>query len=257
MRRAPFAAYDFDDALQWDTSGGVLRSRLFSKARTCRMAVGAADVVMAGSDVLGNWAAEHSRNVVVIPSCVEPLDYKQKSTYEVSESPRILWVGSPSTERQLRSISRPLLETCEAFGARVRVVSSGFGDLGELSTVVDRVDWSPAVTKIELANADVGVAPLINNPFERGKCAYKLLQYGAAGLPIVGSPVGANQMALERLQGYAAETEAEWVAALASSLEASVRERERIGREAIAGVQRYYSYTSWADAWKLAVGVTP
>jgi glycosyltransferase involved in cell wall biosynthesis len=254
LARAGRGIYDFDDALQWDATGDPWRSSLFSKAETCRRSVEAADVVLAGSEVLAEWAAGHNDDVVLVPSCVEPSRYPRKTSYGVPERPTVLWLGSPSTEEYLRAIAEPLLQTCRRTGARVRVISSGSASLGALDEVVDRVEWSPAAVRRELPAADVAVAPLIDGPFERGKCAYKLLQYGATGLPVVGSPVGANALALDRLGGSAVTQPSEWVDALTGWLGAPESERERAGRTAESAVQQHYSYEAWATVWLRAVG---
>jgi glycosyltransferase involved in cell wall biosynthesis len=92
--------------------------------------------------------------------------------------------------------------------------------------------------------------------YERGKCAYKLLQYGASGVPIVGSPVGANVSALERLGGFSASTPSDWVDALSACLTAPAVDRKNRGEQGVAGVQMHYSYEAWSAEWRRAVGLT-
>ena len=118
---------------------------------------------------------------------------------------------------------------------------------------MDRVVWSPATFAGALTSADVGLAPLHDDPFARGKCAYKLLQYAATGLPMVGSPVGANQLALDRFSGWSATSRDEWVDALTEAVSAPADLRADRGARAVAGVQEHYSFDAWADEWRSAV----
>ncbi len=97
----------------------------------------------------------------------------------------------------------------------------------------------------ELARMDVGVMPLPDRPYERGKCAYKLLQYGAAGLPVIGSPVGANASILTAMGAAAPETQADWVDAVEGVLGATAGERRRLGDRAEAVVSADFSFARW------------
>ena len=254
LRGAAFSVYDFDDALQWDTSGSLLR-RAFSKPATCAAAVANADRVIAGNEVLAGWAGTHARDVVVIPSCVEPAEYARKVRYDLHDPPRIVWMGSPSTERYLRPVTAPLLALHRACGARLSVVSGGSASLGPLEPMADRVPWTRDGYGAVLAGADIGVGPLADTPYARGKCAYKLLQYAAAGLPLVASPVGANQAALRLLGGIPAPDGGAWYDALAHLLGSTAAARERAGLAAREGVERHYSYQVWDPVWRAATGL--
>ena len=100
----------------------------------------------------------------------------------------------------------------------MRLVSAGTEDLGALQTIVDRVEWSLATYASAIAATDLAVAPLTDTPYATGKCAYKMLQYAAIGLPIVASPVGANAVAGERLGAFLASGAEEWVDAITEVL---------------------------------------
>ncbi len=252
---AAFSVYDFDDALQSDT-GGSLPRRAFSKPAKCAAAVTHADRVIAGNDVLADWAGTRARDVVVIPSCVEPAEYVRKSSYQLHDPPRIVWMGSPSTERYLQLVSRPLLTLHRAFGARLTVVSGGNAPLGPLAQMSDRVPWHPDSCGALMADADVGIGPLDDTRYARGKCAYKLLQYGASGLPLVASPVGANAAALRLLGGTPAGDPDSWYDALAQVLQSTAAARACAGRAARLGVEEHYSFRAWDGAWRAAVGLT-
>lgn len=253
LSRAGRGVYDFDDAL-FNDRGGLTR-RIWSKVRVWEESVRAADVVIAGSEFLADAASGISENVVMIPSCVEPSAYTAKSAFELGKTPRGVWIGTPATEPLLTSISGPLLELNRRFGLRLTVISAGENDLGELGSMVDRMMWTEEGFPSALADADFGIMPLTDTPFTRGKCAYKLLQYAAAGLPLIGSPVGANEKALDLLGGLAATTPSEWFEAGATILEMSASARAAAGAHARTAVTKHYSFGAWEVQWLAATGL--
>jgi glycosyltransferase involved in cell wall biosynthesis len=245
--RAGHGVYDFDDALYADTAGRF--AKVWSKRETWIRSVRAADVVIAGSEILAEAAGEYSGNVVMIPSCIEPDEYVLKTDYEIHGAPRAVWIGSASTEAFLRELAEPLLVLQDRYGLRVTVISSGDGDLGALAPMVDRVAWSRTGFAAELAAADFGLMPLADTPYTRGKCSYKLLQYAATGLPLIGSPVGANEGVLKRLGGLAATDAEEWVSAAAHVIDLGVADRAALGASMRSGVVDGFSYGRWNDTW--------
>jgi glycosyltransferase involved in cell wall biosynthesis len=253
LSSAARGVYDVDDALYADTGGSALR-RVWPAPRLWHRAVAAADVVIAGNEVLAERAARGGGEVVIIPSCVEPGQYRPKTDYERGDSPRAIWIGSPSTEHHLSLISGALSTLHRRHGMRLTVVSAGSASLGALDPMVDRVAWHPLTFSQALSDADVGIMPLQDTEFSRGKCGYKLLQYAAAALPVVGSPVGANAAVLAALGGEAPR-DAEWVDALACIVEASASARMAMGGRARHAVEESFSFTAWADRWRDAVGV--
>ena len=250
-----FAVYDFDDALQWDWGAGGLYRRLAPKAAKALMAVKHADRVIAGNPVLADWASEHNRNVTVIPSCVSPDSYWEKTDYRVHDPPRLGWIGSADNEVYLRLVAPALREVHRRTGARLTLIGTTQATLGDLESFVDRVPWSEAVQHTRLAEIDVAIAPLPDEPYTRGKCGYKLLQYAAAGTPLVASPIGVNRQILSQLGMPAAEDNSEWVDAVLDLLARSAAARASLGRHARQVTQLSYSYDTWLSRWEEAVGL--
>lgn len=255
LSRAAFAVYDFDDALQWDWGGGGLLRRLAPKAPKALIAARHADRVIAGSPVLAEWASEHNRDVTLIPSCVSPDSYRQKLDYQLSDPPRLGWIGSAGNEPYLRLVAPALRELHRRTGARLTVIGATRQSLGDLEKIIDRVRWSEATQHEELAAFDIGIAPLPDELYERGKCGYKLLQYAAAGTPAVGSPIGVNRQLLSQLGMPAAEESAEWVDVMLDLLTRSAEARATLGRGARAVTETHYSYDVWLSRWKEAVRI--
>jgi glycosyltransferase involved in cell wall biosynthesis len=151
------------------------------------------------------------------------------------------------------SLTPAVMEVHRQTGARVLLISAGRRPLGALDAVVDRVTWDGARTDALLATADCGMMPLEDSAFARGKCAYKLLQYGAAGLPVVASPVGVNASVVERLHGLAAGDASSWVEALVSLLREPEGIRRARGRAARRAVEEHYSFAAWRGAFQRAL----
>lgn len=251
LRVSSHGVYDFDDALYLQGA----RGRLSAKSRVWRNATAAADVVIAGNPLLAEHAAERNPNTVVIPSCVDPDHYEVKSSYALAEVPRAVWIGSPSTEKFLQDIADALLHVHRTTGLRLTVISAGGARLGALDTMIDRVRWQLTTFASELTSTDFGLMPLPDTDWTRGKCAYKLLQYGAAGLPLIGSPVGANRTVLELADGLTPTTTDDWIAALQQMIDESAARRAERGERARAAITSSYSYAAWADTWRSAVGL--
>jgi len=135
------------------------------------------------------------------------------------------------------------------------IVGSGCEREGPLAAITRRVRWTEGTTHNSAADWDVGVMPLHDRLYDRGKCGYKLLEYSAAGLPSVASPVGVNADILARLGAPAPTTMAEWVDALIRTIEAPSDTRFGWGRRARHVVERDFSYTAWERSWLDAVGI--
>lgn len=253
LRGAARAVYDFDDALFADV--GMARRLLAHPERKCRRATSAATVVIAGNDYLADWASTHARDVRVIPSCVEPDHYRLKTGYRLQAPPRLVWLGSPSTESYVVELVPALLELRRRHGAVLTLISGPADNpaLAPLGAMLERVAWSPQRAVEALATADVALGPLRDDAWARGKCAYKLLEYAATGLPMVASPVGANAAAIERFDGLAVTDPAGWVEAVDQLLTEPTARLAQRGATARQGVIEHYSFASWAPAWRAAV----
>lgn len=249
LKSSPWSVYDYDDALMHQNTPGI--GQLFARRYAWLSGIIHSDAIIAGNSWLADQAAQHvpSRKVHVIPSCIEPSHYPRKSTYEISETPRIVWLGSPTTERFLRTISSPLLAIHHKYGARLTLVSSGSSSLGALDAITDRAEWRLSTFSSHLANSDIGIMPLPDELWTRGKCAYKLLQYAATGLPTIASPVGENANALKAISGFAANGDADWYMQLEQLLTASSASRRALGAASSNGVEAAYSYSAHAEHW--------
>ncbi|MEU9389985.1 glycosyltransferase [Streptomyces sp. NPDC048324] len=253
LTSADLAVYDFDDALQWDDGEDSLVRRLAPKAAKTREALRHADRVIAGNAVLADWASRSHDDVRVIPSCVCLEDYVQKSSYALHDPPRLGWIGSPHNEAHLTLIADALTEVHRRTGARLTLVGTTRASLGCLECLIDRIAWSPERQRTALAAVDVGLMPLPATPYSLGKCGYKLLQYAAAGLPAVASPLGVNASLLREFGMPGPRTPDDWVTAILALLEMPSGARRSLGCAARNTAGRRYSYDAWLPRWTAAL----
>ncbi|WP_441249441.1 glycosyltransferase [Kitasatospora sp. McL0602] len=253
ITRSEFAVYDFDDALQWDQGDGGLARRVAPKAAKAVLAVACADRVVAGSPVLADWASARHHDVRLIPSCVAPQSYRRKSGYALHDPPRLGWIGSPGNEPYLLMIADALAELHRRTGARLTLIGTTRRTLGPLEALIDRVAWSESVQRHTLAELDLGLMPVPDTLYNRGKCGYKLLQYGAAALPAVASPVGVNADLLAHFGLPGPRGTDEWADALLGLLDGPATVRAALGARARDITDRHYSYRAWLPAWRAAL----
>lgn len=237
-------AYDLDDALFLGSAASVNRRFQWAKqeASRCIKYLRRARLVIAGNQYLAGRASAYARRVEVVPSCVDPEGQPLHDHLE-QEVVTIGWIGSHTTSAYLKPII-PVVDELNRAGLPVRLLLVG-ADPAIRADWITHHPWSLATEAADLASFDVGVMPLPDTEWARGKCGYKLLQYFAAGVPAVASPVGVNTSIVGSERGYLATSHSDWNFFL-RTLVASVEERRERGRAARAFVEREYSYQRWA-----------
>jgi glycosyltransferase involved in cell wall biosynthesis len=240
--------FDVDDAIYvrkprrlGEPAGDSLwRRRKF--AATCRWV----DTVAAGNEVLAGVARRSAAEVTILPTSIDTAAYRTHAPGG-AVVPTIVWIGSPENLVYLEMIRAALTRLSARYPAlTLRVICSRFPEWPGVN--VERIPWSSATEADALAAADIGVMPLSDDEWARGKCAFKLLQYMAAGLPCVASPVGANTEAvLDGITGFHARSEADWEQALGRLLESSELRREFGGAGHAHVAARYAMRTYQAD----------
>ncbi len=205
---------DYDDALfhQYDNHKNAWVRRILGKKIATVMRL--ASTVIVGNEYLANYARRESvARVVVIPTVVDLTKYRVKEVESTSSVFTIGWIGSPSTARYLNELAPALAQVCK--GGRARVCLIGSGQINLPDVPVEVIDWHEDTEVDEIRRFDVGIMPLPDEPWSRGKCGFKLIQYMACGLPVVASPVGSNsEIVVDGLCGYLSKTTDEWVLAL-------------------------------------------
>ena len=241
--------FEFDDAIMFrDSAHRSMRSwRRMGRFR--RMARGANSVI-AGSDYLKSWAEQVNPNTVVIPTSIELSDYPvllpDRNTPD-NPSPVIGWIGTRSNLMYLETLRGALAQVGQAAQTqqdrfpRLKVVCDSFPNIQGIT--LERKIWTLAEEPDDVRSFQIGIMPLPDDIWARGKCGLKILQYMAASVPVVCSPVGVNEIIVkDGVNGFLAKTEAEWVDCLKRLL-ADGALRTRIGQAGRAAVEADYSMT--------------
>jgi len=236
QRVAPRYIFDFDDAIMFRDSK---RQRFVSWQRRHRFArmVAGAHRVIAGNRYLADAALRYTDRVTVIPTAIDLTPYPDPP--HRSRDPVIGWIGTSVNLMYLRRIVPALVRLTQARpDITLKVVADDFLDHPGLHVTKKR--WSLEDEVVDLMSFQVGIMPLPDDPWTRGKCAVKILQYFAAAVPVVCSPVGTNLDVVEHgRSGYFAATAEEWVTYLSELLgnEERCKQFGAAGRETVR--QRY------------------
>ncbi len=246
-RSAQTLVYDFDDAMFHRDSFAPKGIRSRSRMMHFWATIYASDAVLAGNDFLGQQAARfvgHER-VTVIPTCVCPATYPLSQHASDGRAVRLVWIGQPSTMRALRQFQPHLTAASNRVaGLELRVICSEFPKLDGIR-VVPRT-WSQEGEAAELAECDIGISWLPVDPWSQGKCGLKVLQYLAAGLPVVANPVGMHcELVRPGKTGFLATTPQEWADAI-DRLAADPDLRRQMGAAGRRLVETHYSVDRWA-----------
>lgn len=197
-----------------------------------------ASLVIAGNDYLKEHAQKAgSKRVVYLPSVVDGSQYIQPESQRSQFT--IGWIGSPVTAPFLNIVLSPLDVLTRESDTKIILIGSGGTDsLPQIPKTV--LPWSEETEAADVHLFDVGIMPLPDGPFEKGKCGYKLIQYMAAGIPVVASPVGINRQIVEHgVNGFLASSESEWQQAL-EYLRDNPGKRKQMGIAGRKKVEREY-----------------
>jgi glycosyltransferase involved in cell wall biosynthesis len=242
--------FDFDDAVFLRDSYSPKGMHDPRRLRRFVATVGACDAVIAGNPFLAaeaaRWAAP--RRVHHIPTCVDPSRYTPAATWPFACPLQLVWIGSSSTLQGLRAVASLLEVVGHALpGLQLKLICDRFLRLSNVA-VVD-CPWSEDREAEELAGADVGISWMPDDLWSRGKCGLKVLQYMAAGLPVVANPVGVHaEMVRHGETGFLASSPAEWAEAI-GALARDPDLRERMGRAGRKRVEASYSIGVGALRW--------
>lgn len=211
--------YDLDDAFfhPYDNHpSAFVRSMLGGKLEGL---VGKATICCCGNAYLQDYAQRFNKRTMILPTVVDTDVYRPGSGSRNGGPPVIGWIGSPSTWCNLVPIV-PVLEELRASGAaRIRIIGAGSAAEQEAPPGFEMRRWSEDSEVDDVRGMDIGIMPLLDQPFQRGKSGYKLIQYMACGLPVIASPVGVNgEIVQDGHSGYLASTSDEWRSALAALL---------------------------------------
>ena len=231
---------DYDDAVfhYYDESRNRAVKALLA-GKHPELMQGAA-LVVAGNQYLAEFARQaRAPHVEVVPTVIDLARYPVATRKGAAGGalPCVGWIGQRATASFLAPYV-PLFERLSAQG-RARFAAIGI-DAQSLGLPMTSIAWTEQTEVASISSFDIGIMPLLDGSFERGKCGYKLIQYMACGLPVVASPVGVNCQIVEHgVNGFLAETPEQWEQALQTLL-ADADLRQRMGQAGRKKVEQEY-----------------
>jgi len=242
--------FDFDDAVFLRDSYSPKGIHSVSRLLGFNAMMETADVVVAGNPFLAEQAARWTSDerIRVVPTCVDPDHYPKAEHVRSGAGVQMVWVGSSSTLRGLEA-SQPLLEGLgqRRPGLQLKLVCDRFLKLQHLPVLT--CPWSEASEAAEIAAADIGISWVPDDLWSRGKCGLKVLQYMAAGLPVVANPVGVQaDMVRHGETGFLAETPEQWAEAI-GRLAHNPALRRAMGAAGRRRVETDFSVAAGAARW--------
>ncbi len=231
--------YDFDDSVMFRNSKYVSNVSK-TRVKMFKNMVNASDHVIAGNEYLQKNTAPYTQDVTIIPSPIDITSYPQKSYTEKSDNITLGWVGAHGSIHYLKKM-KPIFEALGKRNGKLRlkIICDTFFDCENM--VVDKKQWNEKDEVADIQSFDIGLMPLMDDPWSHGKCGLKVLQCLATGVPVVCSPAGINKEIVEDgVHGFWANTQEEWT----EKLETLINDhdlRKRMGKEGRKRVIDYYS----------------
>lgn len=244
QQRVPFV-FDFDDAIfvsyRSPSNGYLSYLKFASKTKTiCRLA----SHVMVGNPYLAEYAGAVNENVTVIPTTIDTVKYRVAPP-KTTDGPIVIgWTGSFSTVQHLDTLRGALKKLAQTEKFRLRVIGTPTYELSSVD--VEAMQWRAATELEDLHAIDIGVMPLPDDNWSKGKCGLKALQFMALGIPTICSPVGVNtDIIQDNENGFLAMSESEWVDKLTRLLR-DAELRRRLGDAGRVTVEQRYSAATQA-----------
>lgn len=217
-RRAKRIVYDFDDSVMYRNSTAENPISNTRRRRFARMLM-ASDAVIAGNEYLKKEALRYNAKVEVIPSPIDSESYTLKSDDSQGRGVVLGWIGDHGSIHYLERM-RPIFDTLARKYPHLslKIVCNTFFECDEMWVV--KKQWSAEDEVRDLQSFDIGLMPLMDDPWSWGKCGLKIVQYQGVGIPVVCTPVGINQdLIKDGENGFWAKTSEEWVKKLSLLIE--------------------------------------
>ena len=233
--------FDFDDSI-WLEDKNKANSKLSFLKKPSKTAdiISLCDTVVPGNEYLADYALQFNKNVVVIPTTIDTNWYVPKSK-DLKNKIIIGWSGSFSTIKHFESASIALSKIKIKYGDMISFKIIGDPNYRYEPLGIIGQKWQSQTEVEDLQDIDIGIMPLPNTDWTRGKCGLKGLQYMGLAIPTIMSPVGVNTQIIEHgVNGFLASTKEEWVECLSRLIE-SEELRSKLGNAGRKTVEEVYS----------------
>jgi glycosyltransferase involved in cell wall biosynthesis len=228
--------FDFDDAIFCNSDGSPSTTRMQRFIAT----VALCDHILAGNHFLAAHAAHHNPAVTIAPTCIDPARYAAAPADKPAGNIDLVWIGSSSTRKYLVE-ALPALRLAAKRVPNLRLKIIADFDLPGAGIETLAVPWSASIESAALSSSHIGIAPMHDDDWSRGKCALKVLQYMACGLPVISSNVGTNaEVIAHGHSGYLVSNDEDWADSI-EKLAGNSALRNRFGIEGKRKVLSDYS----------------
>lgn len=242
--------FDFDDSI-WlmDTSEGNKKLEWLKNPDKTAINIAFADLVFAGNSYLANYARQYNSNVKIIPTTIDTNFHKPTVKEKDSTTVTIGWSGSITTIKHFENAISILQALKNKYHEKINFVVMGDASYKNEILGIQGIAWS-ADNEVETINSfDIGIMPLPDDEWAKGKCGLKGLSYMACGVPTIMSPVGVNSEIIEHgKNGFLVSTPEEWVDCISKLIENSDLRRE-IGINARKTVEEKYSVNALKNVY--------
>ncbi|MBP9081279.1 MAG: glycosyltransferase family 4 protein [Flavobacteriales bacterium] len=241
--------YDFDDSV-WLSNVSEANRRwgwVKDASKTSKL-IALADLVFAGNNYLAEYARKYNERVQVVATTIDTDEYLPRT--ERPEGPVVIgWSGSITTIRHFKYAVPALLKLKAKYGDRIAFRVVGDGNFHHAELGITGLPWRKESELDDLRAMDIGIMPLPDDEWARGKCGLKGLQYMALGIPTLMSPVGVNTEIIQHgVNGFLPASEVEWVDQISRLVE-DADLRARLGAEARRTVEERYSVKAWQGTY--------
>jgi len=233
--------FDFDDAI-WlsNVSDANKRFSWLKNAGKTEDLIALSDMIFAGNEYLANYASGFNKHVKIVPTTIDTEEY-QRVPLEKESTITIGWSGSITTIQHFEYALPYLKKLRDTYGDRIRFKVIGDGSYRNEELDITGIGWSKKDELKELSSFDIGIMPLPDDEWAKGKCGLKGLQYMALEIPTLMSPVGVNTRIIKDGEnGFLVDTEEEWISKLSQLIESETL-RKQLGKAARETVVKEYS----------------
>ena len=243
--------FDFDDAIWLDATSDANRSFAWMKrgAKTGEL-IALCEIALAGNAYLADYARKFNRDVRIVPTTIDTDEYVPAPREHRQDAVvRIGWSGSTTTIEHFKHAIPALTTLRQRYGNRIAITAIGDENYRCPELDVQALPWRRDTELRDLGTFDLGIMPLPDDEWARGKCGLKGLQYMALEIPTIMSPVGVNtEIITHGENGFLASTHDQWVDTMSRLIE-SVELRRRLGAAGRATVVEHYSVLSQRDVY--------
>ena len=204
---------DYDDAVWHNYDNNRNKIIRFILKNKIKIVMKLAEVVIGGSEYIINYAKKSgAKKIIKIPTVIDLEKYRCEGKENKKKDKFVIgWIGSPSTSKYILTINEVLAEFTKKYNAIVHLVGFDKKLANKLLFNFKIIDWNEDTEVQEICKFDVGIMPLIDGPFERGKCGLKIIQYMGCKKPVIASSIGENNIIVNHgINGYLVKTYRDW-----------------------------------------------